>query len=79
MSRGIEAGPMLDGLPADLEADGADHAATLLARAAAGTSSPADFAAVVAFLHCHPMLCGFGAVILGALEVRGLAVRGPRR
>lgn len=52
----------------DLVSEGSAYAAALLGRIAAGTSNAADFAAVVGFLQCYPMLYGFGAVILDALR-----------
>lgn len=68
MSPGIDAAPLSDGLPAGLVAEGASYAAALLDRIASGTSSPADFAAVVGFLQCHPTLYGFAGVIFEALR-----------
>lgn len=53
---------------AGLVAEGASYAAALLDRIAAGASSPADFAAVVGFLQCHPMLLGFAGVVFEALR-----------
>lgn len=60
--------PLPDELPAALVVEGASYAVALLDRIAAGTSSPADFAAVVEFLQCHPMLLGFAGVLLDALR-----------
>lgn len=65
-------------LPADLVAEGARYAAALLDRIASGQSSPADFAAVVMFLQCHPMLYGFAAVMLDTLSGATLAPREAR-
>lgn len=68
MHPGTDPAPLADGLPAGLVAEGASYAAALLDRIAAGTSSPADFAAVVGFLQCHPTLYGFAGVIFEALR-----------
>jgi hypothetical protein len=63
---------------AGLVAEGASYAAALLNRIAAGTSSPADFAAVVGFLQCNPMLLGFAGVLLDALRQALAAQRETR-
>ncbi|MCB1998910.1 MAG: hypothetical protein H6933_07190 [Burkholderiaceae bacterium] len=78
MHPGIDPAPLADGVPAGLVAEGAGYAAALLDRIAAGTSSPADFAAVVSFLQCHPMLLGFAGVLLDALRAALAVQREPR-
>lgn len=55
-------------LPAHLVAEGASFAVPLLRRISAGTSSPADFAAVLAILQCDPTRYGFAAVVFQALR-----------
>jgi hypothetical protein len=69
----IDAAPPLPHVwPAGLVAEGASCAVALLDRIAAGTSTPADFLAMVGFLQCHPALYGFAGVIFDALR-RALA------
>lgn len=66
--------PAADAAPG-LVAEGASYAAALLDRIASGTSSPADFAAVVGFLQCHHTLYCFAGVIFDALRQ---ALAGPK-
>lgn len=50
------------------QAEGADYARALLERIGAGTSSPADLAGLMQFLHSGALLHGFAAVIFDALR-----------
>lgn len=77
MHPGIDAVPLPPGeLPAELVAEGAAYAAALLERIAAGTSTAADFAGLMAWLQCYPMLYGFAGVLLDRLRQ---AVAAPHR
>lgn len=70
--------PLPAGLPADLVSEGASYAVEFLRRVTDGTATPADFAAVVGFLQCHPMLIGFACVIVEALRQALAAQRETR-
>jgi hypothetical protein len=50
------------------EAEGADYARALLERIGTGTSSPADLAGLMQFLHSGALLHGAAAVIFDALR-----------
>jgi hypothetical protein len=58
----------------EAEREGADFARALLDRIGAGTSSPADLASVLQFLHSGTLLHGGAVVIFEALR-RALAQR----